>query len=337
MVKMKKVLVVLLIAVCFIFTGCVDTGAVALIQNSDGTIVESYFIPYAEKELLNTNKISYEESSAIKQNIKEVLDGKFNEYLNAYLVRVDNLDGYTDEEKKVLKESSITISSSFETKSTTSVEIDLITGQITETINGIQYDVKFENSTAFTIFKNVNSLLDQPKEVVVSKTLFTTTTKVVKDPVFDNIAEESITLGNYVSGAAEGVIISTLAGENPSAQAVANANERWNAIKLEIGYTSASELFTYCYVVPTARLKSNADQVVTKDGYYFHYWQITSNNSALPEDEQVHFEYWTTTANKPVWYAFTVCGAIVVMLVTYFVAHKKEKQEIQEFKDKLDI
>lgn len=332
---MKKFLLVLLVAVCFVFAGCSNCGTVALIQNSDGTIVETYIFPYAESELLRAG-ITKEESTKIKQQLKTQLNDTFNSYISIYKDKINNSSNYTEEEKDVLK-NGIELYSSLNDSSNVSIEIDLSSGEINEVISQIQYELRFINQTCYLEFKNANSLINEPKTIVTEKTLFTTTTKVIKDPVFDNIAISSITLGKYVSGVAENIIVNVLAGgSGASEDKIATARVRWEAVKLSVNYVSASEQFTYCYVVPTARLKSNADKIEQKKGYYFHYWQVKSNNSVLDED-QIHFEYWTVSANKPVWYAFATGGAGLVILIAYLVSRKKEKKEIEEINKELNV
>ncbi len=325
---MKKSIIVLLFAVCIIFAGCSDVGTVGLIQNSNGTIIEYYSIPYAESELLATNLVTKEQSEQIKALAKTKLDAFFDEKINNYIAQVEASVEYTDEEKEALKKG-VTSANSLDSQNG-SIEIDLSTGEINRVITCIQYALYFDNSVCYNEFKNSTALLKEPKEVITEKSLFTTTTKVVKDPVFDNNARETIKLGEYVSEQIDEVVISVLATDVTDPDSIQTATELWSGIKTTLGYNNASAQFIYCYVVPTARLKSNAHEVRVKDGYYYHLWEVKANNSELGDDA-VHFEYWTTRANKAVWYAFAMGGAGIVILVTYLVSKKKDKKQVEEF------
>ena len=323
---MKKCLLILLLAVCFIFTGCSNNGTIGFVQNADGTLIEYYVIPYAENELISAG-LTKEESVAIKAKAKLMLDQTFTKYIDDYKARIEASTDYTDAEKEILKKA-VRFDNSFNNKTEQNFEIDL-GGNITATdaITYIRYELYFANKTSYIEFKNANEALKEEKQTIVEKSLFTTTTKVVKDPLFDKMQEESITLGKKVMGITESTVLSVLAGEDPDETAISIAQNRWSAMKLAVGYEAMSEYFTYCYVVPTARLKSNAQKVVMQDGYYYHMWKVKSTNSSLPEDEQITFEYWTVTANKAVWYGLSVLGAVIVIIISYFVGKKKEKQE----------
>ncbi len=319
---MKRFLVVLLLICCFIFAGCSNEGIVGYALNSDGSIIEFYSLPYAEEELLNAG-ITEIENQKIKEVAKEKLDNTFTTYLNKYKAKIDSIEQYSNEKKEELK-NGVSFDSSLNINSSLSLSTD--SGTKTK-IQYIQYEIYFKNSTCYTIFKNSNTILNEPKTVVVEKKLFTTTTKTT----FDNMALETISLGKNVSSAMEGVVIDVLAGESPTDESIQMAKDRWSAIKVQIGYNSASKTFTYCHIVPTARLHSNANAIIQKDGYYYHYWKIDADNFEREEQDQVHFEYWTTTANKPIWYGIAILGGGIVGLVTYFVAKRKEKKALDDF------
>lgn len=323
---MKKCLLIFILAVCFIITGCANNGTIGFVQNADGTLMEYYVIPYAENELISAG-LTKEESVAIKAKAKLMLDQTFTKYIEDYKARIDASTDYTGAEKEILK-NAVRFDNSFNNKTEQNFEIDL-GGNITATdaITYIRYELYFANKTSYIEFKNANEALKEEKQTVAIKNFFTTTTKVVKDPLFDKMQEESITLGKKVMGITESTVLSVLAGEDPDETAMNIARNRWSAMKLAVGYEAMSEYFTYCYVVPTARLKSNAQKVVMQDGYYYHMWKVKSTNSSLLEDEQITFEYWTVTANKAFWYGLSVLGAVIVILISYFVGKKKEKQE----------
>ncbi len=317
---MKKILVAILIMSCLVFAGCSNVGTVGLIQNSDGSVVEFYRIPYAETELL-INGITSAENEKIKSEAKQKLDEHFDLFIQSYQLRIDENQSYSAEQKEELK-NGVSVVSSFENEQDKNTMLEYI-----------QYEIHFANSTCYLEFKNANQLINEPKQVVVEKTLFTTTTKVVKHPVFDNIAQNSITLGNYAVSLIENVVVDVLAGENPTQEQVYMAQTRWASIKLNLNYNGSGSVFSYCYVVPSARFHSNADKVLTQNGYYYHFWEVDSENISNPEQQKVQIEYWTTTANKPVWYAVAVLGGVVTIAVTFVIYKKNKNKQEKEFKD----
>lgn len=326
---MKKYLAILLLVACFVFAGCADTSTIGLIQNSDGTVIEYYVIPYAENELISAG-LTKEESVKIKAQAKIMLDQTFAKYIEEYKARIDASVNYTDSQKEALKKG-VKVGNSFDNKTEMNFEIDL-NGNISpsDAITYIRYELYFDNQTCYLEFKNANESIKEEKEIVTQKTFFTTTSKVVKDPLFDKLQDESLTLGKKVMGVIDSTVFNVLAGDNPDEEAMSNARTRWEDIKRVTNFQAMSNTFTYCYIVPTARLKSNAQKIIEKDGYYYHIWKIASNNSSLPEDEKIHFEYWTTTANKASWYGLALLVAVVVILTTYFVGRSKEKKMNQQ-------
>lgn len=335
MKKYKKILVVLLLMVCLLFAGCDSVGTVGLVQNADGTVTEFYIIPYAEQEMINFG-LTAEESKTIKAKAKTALDSAIEGYIDAYKARIDANENYTNAEKEYLK-GGVTTSNSFINKTEQNFTFDLGTGTATpnDYITYIRYELYFKDSTCYKEFKNANDVINEDKEIITERHLFTTTTKVVKDPLFDKMRDETLTLSNYMVGVIRDTVIDVLAGENPTEDKLQQAQERWNTIKLGVDFEGKSSSFIYWYVVPTARLKSNAQTVKYQDGYYWHGWQISSNNSSMTGDN-IKFEYWTTTANKAVWYGFAVIGAIVIMLITFIKAKKQEKKEIDSVIDITD-
>lgn len=320
---MKKFLVAVLILTCFIFAGCSSVGTVGLIQSSDGSVIEFYRIPYAETELLNAG-ITEVENENIKKTAKQKLDEYFLSLIQSYKEKIDANETYTDEQKQDLKKGVRFISN-----------INNSQSENPEKLEYIQYEVYFDNSTCYLQFKDANELLKEPKEVVVEKTLFTTTTKVVKHPVFDNIVQESVTLGNHVVETIENVVIDVLSGVNATPTQRTIAENRWNYIKILLNYNTTANSFSYCYVVPSARFHSNANKVIAQNGYYYHFWDVDSNNTNLSENKKVHIEYWTTTANKPIWYAVAVLGGIITIAITYVVYKKNKRKEEKDFIDSI--
>lgn len=335
MKKYKSLLLILLLTVCLLFSGCNKVGTVGFAQNSDGTITEFYVIPYAEQEMINYG-LTEEESKEIKKQAQQQLDNIFASYISNYAERIDANENYTDSQKKKLKEG-ITISNSFINKTEQNFTLNLGDGTATpnDYITYIRYELYFNDSTCYREFKNANDEINEEKTIVEENHFFTTTTKVIKDPIFDKIKDETITLSNYIVGAIKGIILNVMAGENPTAETLEATRNRWSIISNGINFDEASNYFSYCYIVPSARIKSNAQQVVYQDGYYWHIWQIKSDNSSENGDN-ISFEYWTVTANKYVWYIFAVLGATIVMLIVYLKSKKQEKQEIENLTNNND-
>lgn len=332
MKKHKKILVVFLLAVCVLFAGCSARGDVSLMQLPNGTIMETYTIPVAEYELEQAG-VTELELAKIKNLAKTELNKVFNNYLQAYKTRIEQSTSYTNEQKTELL-NGVKIYNSLDNNSDINISFSPDSPSILKQyITKIEYSIVYNNSTCFLEFKNANSVIDQPKTVVTEKSLFTTTTKVIKDPVFDNIASESITLGKHVISKIDEIVVASLATDISSNESIEIAKQRWSAIKTTIGFSSASEYFTYCYYVPSARYKSNANKVHQQyyndvGTMYIHEWQVPVNNTE--QQQPLKFEYWTTTANKAVWYGFATLGAGIVMLVVYIVAKKQEKQQISK-------
>ena len=307
---MKKILLVLLLSVCFVLTGCTSLGGVGLQQYSDGTIVEYYFIPFDAQEMRLYAGISDEQIIQIRKNIRSTCDALMTEYINNYKTRIDTSEDYTDEQKEILKEKGVLFDSNFNNK--------------TEYLHGFEsskyiiYELFFANKLCYLEFKGANPEWEEQKETITESNFFTTTTKTIKDPVFDNTVVSTITLGTYFKKACEQQIVDVI------------GLLKWNYAKQILNYDMCSDLFVYCYVVPTGRLHSNADEVVYSDGYYYHLWQVPANNINLPDGERVVFEYWTVTANKYVWYilALIITGVIIAGVAIY--AKHKEKKEIKE-------
>ena len=306
---MKKILLVLLLCMCFVLTGCTSLGGVGLKQCSDGTVVEYFFIPFNATEMVAYANIKESEILEMRANIRTDCDNLMTEYINSYKSRIDASEDYTEEQKEILK-NGVLFDSNFNKKD------QYLYGF--ESSNYIIYEIYFANKLCYFEFKGANPELEEPKETIIESNFFTTTTKIVKDPIFDNTVVSTITLGTYFTKACEQQIINVV------------GQLRWNYAKQILNFTLCSELYAYCYVVPTARLHSNADEVVLLDGYYYHIWQVPANNLTLPDGERVLFEYWTTTANKHIWYilALIISGAIIAGVIIY--SKYKEKKEIKE-------
>lgn len=295
---------------CFVLTGCNSLGGVGLQQYSDGTVVEYFFIPFAAEEMVSAAGISGSEILEMRSNIRTACDNLMNSYIDEYKARIDASEDYTTEEKELLKEKGVLFDSNFNNK--------------TEYMHGFEsskyiiYELFFANKLCYLEFKGANPELEEQKETITESNFFTTTTKTIKDPIFDNTVISTITLGTYFTKACEQQIVDVI------------GLPRWNYTKQIINFDACSELFAYCYVVPTGRLHSNADEVTYLDGYYYHIWQVPAENLNLPDGERVVFEYWTVTANRHVWYilALIITGIIIAGVIIY--AKNKEKKELQE-------
>ncbi|MBE7082509.1 MAG: hypothetical protein E7378_02370 [Clostridiales bacterium] len=309
---MKKALVIILIFCCFVFAGCSQSGTVGMINYSDGSIREYYYIPYAEKEMLNAG-LTVAESEAIKNRIEQQGSIIFNNYINDYKLRISKSEKYTNEQKLQLMQC-------VKLETPSSLEIQIGGGMAISTVSYFEFDLLFANQTAYLEFKEANADIKEQKTVQEIKTLFTTTTKVVKDPIFDKIVDQTVTLGQNCVKMFQDVMTAVV-GE-----------ARWQNIKEAIGYDDAAQKFDYCYVVPSARIHTNAPQQFSKDGYYYHVWQVDANNNQA--EAPMQFQVWTTTANKWAWYvlALIVSGAIIATI--YFVGRKKERTQNQNTQDK---
>lgn len=307
---MKKILLILLLCMCFVFTGCTNLGGIGLAQYPDGTVVEYFFIPFDAQEIALKTDISDAEILEIRANIRTACDDLMTEYINNYKQRIDANEDYTPEEKEILKKNGVMFDSNFNNKS------EYMHGF--ESSKYVIYELFFANKLCYLEFKGANPDLEETKQTVTETNFFTTTTKTIKDPIFDNTVISTITLGTYFTKACEKQIVEVI------------GLPRWVVNKQILNFDACSELFAYCYVVPTARLHSNADEVVYLDGYYYHIWQIPANNLALPDGERVVFEYWTTTANRHVWYilGLILTGLVIGGVVIY--AKYKEKKQVKE-------
>lgn len=307
---MKKIFAILLLCMCFLLTGCNSLGGAGLAQYSDGTIVEYFFIPFNAEEMVTYTDITLSEIFLMRTNIRSACDSLMTEYINNFKDRIMASEKYSDEEKQILTEKGVTFDSNFNNKS--------------EYLHGFEskyyviYELFFANKTCYLEFKGANPEYEEQKQVVTESNFFTTTTKTIKDPIFDNTIVETITLGTYFTKACEQQVIEVI------------GQERWNIDKQILNFDACSELFAYCYVVPTARVHSNADEIAYIDGYYYHVWQVPADNVNLTGEDRVIFEYWTITANKHIWYILGVAIAGIIVAGTIIYAKHKDKKELDE-------
>jgi hypothetical protein len=313
---MKKIFVLLLVCVCFLFTGCNIIGGTGFVQHSDGSITEYYFVPFNAEEIVYSTDITLVEIVEIRQNIRIFCDALMNEYIEAYKQRIEASEDYTDEQKEALIEHGVSFDSNFNNKN------EYFFGL--ESKKYVMYELFFANKLCYLEFKGANPSLEEQKEVVVESNLFTTTTKTIKDPMLDNIATASITLGRQFTQLCEQQMIQVI------------GQSRWAYNKLILNFDYCSSTFVYFYIVPTGRVHSNAKEIVCYDSMYYHLWNIPVNNASLDESEQIKFEYWTVTANKWVWYALALIVSGVIIAGVIFTAKAKEKKEVNQMAKILD-
>ncbi|MBO7527371.1 MAG: hypothetical protein J6T74_05670 [Clostridia bacterium] len=306
---MKKLLICLLICFSFLIVGCSSSGGITLVANSDGTIVELYYAPFPMEQIISiTGNNLYAQQKSLKfiYNVQKDLNNQlFSPLLNLYQERVLASEEYSDE-KKIELIGGVLITNNLPSQNAI----------VVRNLTAIEYRISYANTECFNLFKDITKYFKEPKEIEKTVSLLTTTTKVVKDPLFDKILEDSSTIGKkYLSFVEENM--RSEYGEGT-----------WTFIKESLNYERYSKYFTFTYVVPTARIHSNADSVKKVDDYYYHEWQIPVENIDENGNSIKKIEYWQTTANRWVWYCIALTGAIVVALITairYKVEAKKQK------------
>lgn len=304
---MKKYLIILLLCCCLVLAGC-DYGGVALVQNSNGSVEEYYFIPYDEQLLVSAGVSINVSRGEILPRIKQDCDLFFVNLLNEYQSRIGANQNYTLNERAELV-AGVTIQSNLPSN------LFLVNDLYKE----IKYEISFANSLCYNEFKNINQSIKEEREVVEINNFFTTTKRVVKDPIFDKMANESITIGKKCLELANNIMEQEIGAL------------LWEEIKQEINYQTYASKFEYTYVVPTARIHTNASTVQkSSEGYYYHTWQIDLNNIEL--EQPIKIEYWTTSANRPVWYVLALLVAGGIIATTLVISKNKEKQEQARFK-----
>ena len=98
-------------------------------------------------------------------------------------------------------------------------------------IEHIQYTLKFKNSTCYNQFKKSNSGIKEDGRIVTEKNFFTTTTKIVKKPIFDKTSNNGIALGKNCLEIANSIMESNLGTED------------WALIKKELNYETIIKHF----------------------------------------------------------------------------------------------
>lgn len=299
---MKKIIIAILLCVCFVLTGC-SYGGAGLAQNSDGTVTEYYFVPFPEEELLSLG-VSKTEIYNILLELKKDLDtNTFGPLIDAYQKRIEENADYSFEQKKTLVDG-------VRYESNLPIPGQILLGYHTK----IQYQIYFDSALCYAEFKNANPQIKEEKVVQTKKTLFTTTSIVKKDPLFDVVYKQSVTIGkNFTNKVNE-----TMQQFLPT---------KWEFIKEQLNFEENSSKFSYSYIVPSKRVHSNAKHVQRgENGYYYHTWEIDLNNVDENGVPLINIEYWTTTANRAVWYVLAVIGGGIIAAAVYIVGSKKEKQ-----------
>ena len=92
--------------------------------------------------------------------------------------------------------------------------------------------------------------------------------------------------------------------------------------------------FTFCYdyVTPHKRIHSNADEVVSADGYYHNLWRCSIDE--LSEGKTVALK--TVNANRGWWYLVVLGGVVAgvaIALVTVFIVSKAKKSKKENKKE----
>ncbi|MBQ9786105.1 MAG: hypothetical protein IJW25_01405, partial [Clostridia bacterium] len=298
---MKKIILILLVCFCLLTAGC-SYGEVGLVQNANGSIKEYYYIPIPEKEL-STCGVTQEQIDKIIIDVREECTKTiFDELITNYQKAVGKSEYSFEEKAKLI--------------SGVSYHDSLDMNQTTNLYEAMKFEIVFASSTCYKIFKQVNAYSAEDKVVEKYNYFFTSVTKTVKDPIFDKIATSALTTGKIAIDKVNQVM-----GEHLGEQV-------WEDIKTQLNYNKYLSAFNYFYVVPTARIHSNADSI-TKDSYgnYHHRWTVNLNNINDDGDSIIKIEYWTVTANRAVWYVLALVFAGGVIAVTYLVAKNKENKK----------
>ena len=305
---MKKIFLILLLCVCFIFTGCSSLGGVELKQNADGSVNEAYYVPFPKNEIIQKFQ-SYGYSAnkviSILSNVKDEYDNYFSALILEYEQNVDGEEDYTTKEKEKLKQG-------------VSFESNLSDENILSGVKDyIVYQLNFKDSVCYKLFKKLTPELNEERVVTNENNFFTITNIVTKDPLLDRIVESSLTLGKQLINKIEDRMEREI------------GPLRWNNLKTALNFDECAQNFEYTYIVPTARLHSNANKIEESDGYYYHTWEIPFNNLDENGDSVVKIQYWTTTAKRWVWYVFSVAGATLLVSAVMIYGKIKSKRAVR--------
>lgn len=302
MKNINKVLVVIMACFVFLLAGCSEGAGVTLIQNSDGTVTQTYYSPFPAEKIITLlgNNISARVSveNALNKVAKYCNDEVFKPWIDNYKLAIENSEKLTDEEKEILK-NGVKISNNLYDKN----------GSIQLNIEEVVYYVDFDDAKTYQYFMSANGISEK-RTVVKENSLFLTKTITTKIPFFENKSETDISIGKK--------IIKDIDRECSKSFGYS----RWESLKAELGYENFENTLDYTYAVPTGRLHSDAKTVTKYQGYYFHTWSIP-----LDQEEDIKLQYWTITANRWIWYTLAFAGGLTVIIATLIVSKKKDKQE----------
>ena len=308
---MKKIFLTLLICFCFMFAGCSTSGGISMVLNSNGEITEKYYIPFPKDQIVlltGDNILAEQKVQNLMSNIQKDCNNEiFNPMLSTYKQKINSNSEYSKEKKTELI-AGVTITNNLPSENV------FILGEITS----VEYRINYKNIECYNLFKSINELINEEKVIEETVSFLTTTTKVTKDPLFDKIVYDSVTIGKNAVSLVEDEMI-TVYGETV-----------WNYLKQELNFNKYSEYFTFTYIVPTARIHSNAKRITNHNGYYSHEWEIPIENIDEDGNSIVKIEYWQITANKWIWYFIAITGALVIATATGICYKVKQKQIIKK-------
>ena len=305
---MKKIILFVLMSVCLLFTGCSISGGMRLIVYSNGTIVESFYVPFPKSQIVRQtgeNTLAEQKVSMLFSNVKNVCNEQiFGPLLTTYQQKVNSSTEYSQEQKNALI-SGVNITNNLPS------ETVIIIGEITY----IEYQITYANTDCYNIFKDLTKVLQEEKEIVEEVSFLTTTRRVTKDPLFDKVIDSATTIGKKMLSLVNEQMVEVY-GEST-----------WNQLKQILNYDEYSSYFSFTYVVPTARIHSNANSVKEINGYYYHIWNIPVENVDENGNSIAKIEYWQIIANKWVWYVLAIVGGLIVAGTTFVCYNIKQKRE----------
>ena len=314
----KKILAILLCFCAIILCGCSSPVEYSFYQDPEGRYVEVTYIPFSLTEL---RTLGVEENTilTIQETIISRVYDYYQEQKTSFINRVNKDETLTDQEKAVLK--------SQYNKDVNDVYIlpiaqgdnKIATAGVVVDTNYIKFSLRYDSALCYLMAKTDYSYqglldyLEEDKAEVVEG--FWTYKEVVSDTsIFNSQVDEKRNLSTFLLNYCEGILKSntTLTDE-------------------QIATLIPSE-FLYRYGCNTPRLHSNADKTFTDGGVYFHEWTFSTakNDDGQSEVETKLVETWTVHANKNVWYATALGGAVVLVGVLFavdFIKNRKNKQD----------
>ena len=298
----KKIFGLMVCLFAFILCGCSVPPQYTIAQKSDGTVLQSIYIPFSAEELANVG-LSLDKIASLSNEVKLEFDKNFSNMYNNFIVRVNTDPSLSDADKLYL------------INGCPKIEDMSGDGQLA----GISYDFEFATAIHYYYFNmgmyyeeliqelnNDDSIVNEgfftDKKINSGKSIFGVNTQY----------DSSKTLAQYISNYCYTVLKNqtTLTDE---------------AINSVIPKT-----FIYRYGTPTKKLHSNADVVRYVNGVYYHEWNITL------DDSEREVTTWQIIVNNNVWYAVALLGAIIlaiVLLIIGYIKFKKEKKSIKKLNE----